>query len=188
MVALSRFTTASSPWPSCLAASLTSLMYSFYVIIGWVKREGSPSFMQMFDISALGGEIPAKVFGKTLPNHHEKYLCLSYGTILGSKWFQSVFKFVNILIFSETHGFHPVFCSNICEHQAFPPGSPLKIGGGIFTLGVSSSSESGFRLGSGMIPPCVHAYVGLADTFTCAQGWLAGQHLRVHLLGFLGDP
>ena len=39
----------------------------FYVIIGWVKREGSPSFMQMFDISALGREIPAKVFGKLFP-------------------------------------------------------------------------------------------------------------------------
>ena len=39
----------------------------FYVIIGWVKREGSPSFMQMFDITALGGEVPAKVFCKLFP-------------------------------------------------------------------------------------------------------------------------
>ena len=37
------------------------------------------------------------------------------------------------------------------------PGSPLKMGGGIFTRGVSSSSESesGLKLGSGKIPPCV---------------------------------
>ena len=34
----------------------------------------------------------------------------------------------------------------------------------------------------------MHAYIGLADTFACDQGWLAGWHLRVHLQGFLQDP
>ena len=39
----------------------------FYFIIGWVKRESSPSFMQMFNVMALGREIPTKVFCKLFP-------------------------------------------------------------------------------------------------------------------------
>ena len=50
-----------------MAASVNISDVFFYVIIGWVKREGSPSFMQMFDILVLGREIPAKVFGKLFP-------------------------------------------------------------------------------------------------------------------------
>ena len=57
---------ASSPWPSCLAASLTSDIF-FYVIIGWVKREGPPPFMQMLNIVTLGREIRTEMFCKLFP-------------------------------------------------------------------------------------------------------------------------
>ena len=82
----------------------------FYVIIGWVKREGSPSFMQMFDIMALGREIPAKVFCKLFPITM-KSISVQAMVPFSYQMVQSVFKFVNILIFSEVHSFHPVFCS-----------------------------------------------------------------------------
>ena len=39
----------------------------FYVIISRVKRKSSPSFMQILNIAALGGEIPTEVFCKLFP-------------------------------------------------------------------------------------------------------------------------
>ena len=50
------------------------------------------------------------------------------------------------------------------------------MGGGIFTQGVSSSSESGLKLGSGRIPPCACLLRALLEPAVCGQGWLAGWH------------
>ena len=63
----------------------------FYVIIGWVKGEGSPSFMQMFDITALGREVPAKVFCKLFPIAMESISIQTMVPFL-CQMVQSVFK------------------------------------------------------------------------------------------------
>ena len=70
---------------------------------------------------------------------------------------QSVFEFVNILVFSEMHGFHPVFCGIYVGIRPFSWES-FKDGRRNLHSGVSSSSESGFKSGSGMIPPCAHLH------------------------------
>ena len=57
----------------------------------------------------LGREIPAKVFCKLFPIAM-KSTSVQAMVPFSCQMVQSVFKFVNILIFSETHSFHPVFC------------------------------------------------------------------------------
>ena len=58
---------------------------------------------------ALGREIPTKVFHKFFPITM-KGISVQVMVPFSCQMVQSVFKFFNILIFSEMHSFHPVFC------------------------------------------------------------------------------
>ena len=58
---------ASSPWPSCLAASLTSLLYSSMLSLAGSKEKALHLSCRCLIFLALGREIPTKVFGKLFP-------------------------------------------------------------------------------------------------------------------------
>ena len=149
MVALSMFTTASSPWPSCLAASLTSLMYSSMSSLAGSKEK------------ALHLSCRCLIFWPWV----EKYLlkCLvnssqsPWKVSLSKLWYHSQAKWFRVCLNLSIYWSSLECIASIQSSVAYmwvsglSPGSPLKMGGGIFTLGVSSSSESGFKSGSGMI-------------------------------------
>ena len=65
--------------------------------------------MQMLNIAALGREIPTKMFRKLFPVTME-IASVQAMIPFSCQMVQSMFEFVNVLIFSEVHSFHPVFC------------------------------------------------------------------------------
>ena len=107
MVALSKLTLASLPWPSCLAASLTSLIYSSMSSLAGSKEKVLHLSCRCLILWPWVEEYLLKCFvnssqsPRKLPLSKLPFSC---------QMVQSVFKFVNILIFSEMHSFHPVFC------------------------------------------------------------------------------
>ena len=133
---------------------------------------------------ALGREIPAKVLCKLFPITM-KSISVQAMVPFSCQMVQSMFKFVSILIFSETHSFHPVFCGIYVSIRPFS---------------WESFKDGGRNLYSGhinIIRVCIWIKVRVwKDTsmctpmqgFTCNQGWLAGWHHGVHLPDFLGGP
>ena len=107
MVALSKLTMASSPWPSCLAASLISLIYS-----SMLSLPGSKEVLHLSCKCLILRPLVEKYLLMCFVNSSQLPWKLSLSKLWyhsHAKWF-SVFEFINVLVFSEVHSFHPVFC------------------------------------------------------------------------------
>ena len=139
MVALSRFKTASSPCPSCLAASLTSLMYSSMSSV-----DGSNEKVHHLSCRCL-------IFLPCV----EKYLLKCVVNLCQfprksfkfKPWYHSRAKCCKVCLKLSMKSSGPIHIASIQSDAAnkcasgLSPGNPLKTGGGILTLGLLLSSS-----------------------------------------------
>ena len=176
-VVLSKLTMASSsPWPSCLAASLTSLIYSSMSSLAGSKEKVLHLSCKCLILQPWVEKCLLKYFvnSSQLPWKRRPLSKLWYNS--HAMWFKVC---LNLSIYWSSLKHIASIQSSVTYMWAscLLPGSPLKMGGGIFTQGISSSSESksGLRLGSGRIPPCaclcrahwnLHLWPGLACRLT----------------------